>query len=315
MKDTDIQWHPGFVAAINLELIKNRNDLMFEKEYNLNTKPLEVDLLIIKKNSGIEVENKIGQIFRGHNILEYKCPKDQLDIDTYYKVVGYASLYKSYGKTVDCIKAEDVTISLVRDVKPLGLFRYFAEHHCSVSSPYKGIYYIEGPVLFPTQVIVTKELNRKDHIWLRSLSEELEQQDMQDLLKAVRQLTGKYDRELADSVLEVSIQANEQIIEKLIGDESMSQALLDIMEPIIIGNENMSKALLDIMEPKINKIKETVRAEVTEQVTEQVTKAERQKGIKNAIVALRVCGQGDAAIKKAIMEAYGISAREVEEYL
>jgi len=150
MKDTDIQWHPGFVAAINLELIKNRNDLMFEKEYNLNTKPLEIDLLIIKKNSDIEVDNKIGRIFRGHNILEYKSPKDQLDIDVYYKVAGYACLYKSYGETVDCIKAEDITVSLVRDVKPVGLFQYFREHHYPVSRPYKGIYYIEGPVLFPT---------------------------------------------------------------------------------------------------------------------------------------------------------------------
>lgn len=35
MKDTYIQWHPGFVAAMNLELRKNRDDLLFEKEYNL----------------------------------------------------------------------------------------------------------------------------------------------------------------------------------------------------------------------------------------------------------------------------------------
>ena len=51
MKDTDIQWHPGFVAAINLELIKNRNDLIYEKEFNLNTRPLEIDLLIIKRRN------------------------------------------------------------------------------------------------------------------------------------------------------------------------------------------------------------------------------------------------------------------------
>ena len=50
MKDTKVQWHPGFVAAMNLELAKNRNDLIFVKEYNLNTKPLEVDLLVIKSN-------------------------------------------------------------------------------------------------------------------------------------------------------------------------------------------------------------------------------------------------------------------------
>lgn len=285
MKDTDIQWHPGFVAAINLELIKNRSDLTFEKEYNLNTKPLEIDLLIIKKNSDIKVDNKIGRIFRGHNIVEYKSPKDQLDIDVYYKVMGYACLYKSYGETADCIKAEDITLSLVRDTKPVGLFQYFEKHHYLVSCPYEGIYYIEGPVQFTTQVIVTKELDWRNHIWLKSLSEELEQQDMRELLEAVRRLTGKYDRELADSVLEVSIQANEQIIEKLIGDESMSQALLKIMEP------------------EINKIKE------------EAANKERQKGIKSTIVALRICGQEDATIKNAIMEAYGISAKEAEEYL
>ncbi|MCI9427810.1 MAG: hypothetical protein HFI81_08660 [Eubacterium sp.] len=48
MMDKKVQWHPGFVAAMNLELAKSREFLVFEKEYNLNTKPLEIDLLIIK---------------------------------------------------------------------------------------------------------------------------------------------------------------------------------------------------------------------------------------------------------------------------
>lgn len=54
MKDTNIQWHPGFAAAMDLELRENRNDLQYEKEYNLNTKPLEVDLLIINSNFSLE---------------------------------------------------------------------------------------------------------------------------------------------------------------------------------------------------------------------------------------------------------------------
>lgn len=37
-----IQWHPGFVAAIDLELKENRKILTYEKEYNLNTKPLSM---------------------------------------------------------------------------------------------------------------------------------------------------------------------------------------------------------------------------------------------------------------------------------
>ena len=41
MRDSKIQWHPGFVAAMNLELMDYRDGLVFEKEYNLKTKPLE----------------------------------------------------------------------------------------------------------------------------------------------------------------------------------------------------------------------------------------------------------------------------------
>lgn len=59
MKDTNIQWHPGFIGAMNLELLKNWDDLLFEKEYNLNTKPLEIDLLVIRKNTGVQIENEI----------------------------------------------------------------------------------------------------------------------------------------------------------------------------------------------------------------------------------------------------------------
>lgn len=51
MKETKIQWHSAFVSAIGLDLEKNRADLIFEKEYNLNTKPLEIDLLVIKKDA------------------------------------------------------------------------------------------------------------------------------------------------------------------------------------------------------------------------------------------------------------------------
>ena len=57
MKDIKVQWHPGFVAAMNLELAQNRDALVFEKEYNLNAKPLEIDLLVIKKEPSVLIAN------------------------------------------------------------------------------------------------------------------------------------------------------------------------------------------------------------------------------------------------------------------
>ncbi len=285
MEDTKIQWHAAFVSAMDLELAQNRSDLEYYKEYNLNTKPLEVDLLVIKKDAGIEITNEIGKLFRGHNIVEYKSPDDHLNIDSLYKAGAYASLYKSYGKTVDERRAGDITVTLVRERKPSGLFTYFKEHGITYTNPYKGIYQVTNTVLFPTQIIVTKELNPKEHVWLKALSGQMEKQQMRELLEKIEKLDLKIDRELADSVLQVSIGANKQVVEELRGDENMCQALLEIMEP------------------EINKIK----AEVTREVTKE--------GINNTILALRECGQTEDVIKQIISKAYHISFQEAENYL
>ena len=47
---------------------------------------------------------------RKYNIIEYKSSKDELNIDDYYKTVGYACLYKGYGENVDIIPADELTV-------------------------------------------------------------------------------------------------------------------------------------------------------------------------------------------------------------
>lgn len=233
MKEGKVQWHPGFVAAMDLELSANREDLIYEKEYNLNRKPLEIDLLVIKKEKEIQIVNEIGRLFRGHNIMEYKSPEDHCDIDTFYKSGAYAGLYKAYGDTLDARKADDITVSIVREARPEGLFRYFKTHGIRMETPYCGIYYILDAVVFPTQIIVTGELPDKNHRWLRALSGKLKKQDLKELLEEIGGLTQRFDRELADAVLEVSVRANLEAAKGLRGDENMCQALLEIMEPEI----------------------------------------------------------------------------------
>lgn len=88
-------------------------------------------------------------------------------------------------------------------------------------------------MLFPTQIIVTKELDEESHRWLKSLSGKLKKHEMVALLRQIETLEQKFERELADAVLEVSIRANPQIVEELKGEGAMCQALLEIMEPEI----------------------------------------------------------------------------------
>lgn len=63
MSDYKIQWHSGFAAAMDLELAEYRDFLTYEREYNLNRKPLEIDLLVIKKDANIQIKNEIGSFF------------------------------------------------------------------------------------------------------------------------------------------------------------------------------------------------------------------------------------------------------------
>jgi anion-transporting ArsA/GET3 family ATPase len=74
-------------------------------------------------------------------------------------------------------------------------------------------------VLFPTQIIVTKELDEESHRWLKSLWGKLKKHEMVALLRQIETLGQKFERELADAVLEVSIRANPQIVEELKGEE------------------------------------------------------------------------------------------------
>ena len=285
MKESKIQWHSAFTSAMGLDFARDRDDLIFETEYNLNKKPLQIDLLVIKKEASVQIASEIGKLFKGHNILEYKSPEDHLDIDTFYKTLAYACLYKSYGRTVDAIKAEDITISIIREVKPRELFRYFRKHGCDVAKAYGGIYYVGGKTWFPTQIVVTGELDQDAHMWLKGLSENLEKDDIWKMLDERNHMTEKADRELADSVLEVSLSANRKLVEELIGDESMYEALMEIMEP---------------------RIKQREDAKIEE---------ERKKGIQITVKSLRDFGVGKEDIRKVIIKNYGLSESDVDAYL
>ena len=73
-----IQWHPGFYGAAELEFRNNENDLTFSREVLLSKKPLQMDMLIVKKREGAFIDSEIGSLFKTYNVLEYKAPGDTL---------------------------------------------------------------------------------------------------------------------------------------------------------------------------------------------------------------------------------------------
>ena len=228
----NIQWHPGFYGAAELEFISNKGDLEFQREFNLSKEPIRMDLLIIKKLSNVRTENEIGHIFRKFNVVEYKSNDDALSIDDYYKTVGYACLYKGLGETVDQIPANELTISIFRESYPREMFEAMKNLGLEIKERYPGIYYISGKqALFDTQIVVTKQLDRETHRTLRVLSKHVKEEDIRRFVEKATQMSEPGDRNNVDAVLQVSVSANKEIYEAIRRcDKVMCEALRELMK-------------------------------------------------------------------------------------
>ena len=228
----NIQWHPGFYGAAELEFLSNKGDLAFQREFHLSKEPIRMDLLIIKKLTDIRIENEIGHIFRKFNVVEYKSPDDALSIDDYFKTVGYACLYKGLGETVDQIPANELTVSIFRETYPRELFEAMGHLGLEIEERYPGIYYISGKqALFHTQIVVTKQLGKETHRTLRVLSKHVKEEDVRAFVKEAIQISEPGDRNNVDAVLQVSVSANKEVYAAIRRcDKVMCEALRELMK-------------------------------------------------------------------------------------
>ena len=230
MESDKQQWHPAFCGATELELRENRNDLTFEDEHYLSRAPMRIDMLVVKKHPTAIIKNEIGKIFRGHNLIEFKGFGDSLSIDTLYKGIAYACLYKSMGKRVDEIPAEEVSLTFMRVAYPKKLFTELREKGCKVEERYPGIYYLIGNVIFPIQVIVIKDLDSEKHAGLKILTKEAKEEDIRKFLTEARLAKEPGDLANIDAILQVSVSANRKSYETVREDKDMCQALRELMQ-------------------------------------------------------------------------------------
>lgn len=252
LEAVNIQWHPGFYGAAELEFLSNKDDLEFQREFNLSKEPIRMDLLIIKKLSDVRIKNEIGHIFRKFNVVEFKSPDDALSIDDYYKTVGYACLYKGLGETVNQIPANELTISIFRESYPREMFEAMKNLRLEIKERYPGIYYISGKqALFDTQIVVTKQLDRETHRTLRVLSKHVKEEDIRRFVEKATQMSEPGDRNNVDAVLQVSVSANKEIYEAIRRcDKVMCEALRELMKEDFeqTKQETLLEAIKNLME-------------------------------------------------------------------
>ena len=196
-----VYWHGAFFEALQLEFHQYRDSLAFFDEHQLSKESLVIDVIVIKKAQGVQIKKNIGEIFRGHNLFEYKSERDSLGVRDYDKVMGYAYLYASFTPA----NVNDMTVSFAVTVHPRELLACLAsERGLTVSDSGSGIFRIGGEA-FPVQIIESKKLPRTENLFLRNLRSSLDADDVKETAKAYRELRAFDSRNV---YLDKLIQAN-----------------------------------------------------------------------------------------------------------
>lgn len=273
-----LDWHSGFEGSLQLSLRNYAADIEIEREHSLSKEPIRIDFLVVKKNTGVIIDNAIGRDFRTHNLIEYKNPNDELNIDVLWKTIGYAGLYKSLGRSVDEIRAEEITISIFRARKPVKLFKQLDEAGYVVSKLYPGVYQISGVVTIPINIIVTSELGDKELGALKILTINPAEEDVRLFINEASKFTEPSDKANASAVLRVSANANKELFEKIEGDKYMGDVIRELF-------------------------------------AEDYEKRGLSKGISGAVDILKDMGLSDEAIVSKITTQFDLTEEQAKTYL
>jgi len=221
----DIQWHPAFLEALQMELDEYRHALQFIPEHQLTTKPLRIDLVIIKKTADIPIRKNIAAIFRSVNILEYKSPGISLGVKGFYHAYAYACLYQS----LNPVEMSGLTLTFVKSGYPRELIRHLEEERkYAVEETLPGIYSVKGDIV-PIQIVDNRRLSEAENLWLKELDNLLGAEQIQRLTKEVERL-GNAAR--LKAYLHVIAQANPKSLQEAYEMSDIALTLDKVLEEV-----------------------------------------------------------------------------------
>lgn len=212
-----IEYHYGFYGAVHAEYEPMNIDMEYLQEHELGNEPVRMDMLIIKHEER-PLTDPVGSFFRTYNVLEYKSPVDSLTEDDFYKVQGYALLYKGI---TGGVPLSGMTVSIFRHIYPRDMISKLRGNGLTVEEAHPGVYRVRGAVSVPAQIVVTSKLPRDGYEAFRALSKDATKEDIAKLLSNTDPQMFDYIR----PVLEVSISINRDIFEEIKEDGAMSEAV------------------------------------------------------------------------------------------
>ena len=152
-----------------------------------------------------------------------------------------------------------------------------------IEEKYPGVYYITGVVAIPTQFILTSSLSKDFHVCLRVLSNKASEDDIKRFIEIANTFTEPIDKQNADAVMNVSINANREVYDKIRKE-----------------NPFMCQALRELMKDEIQ---------------EEIQTAEEKAVDKSTVAHIKNLMKKLGLDAKAAMETLGISAADQLRYM
>lgn len=169
-----VNWHEAASCAMQIELREYSDILEYKSEYLLGKNNYRIDLLIIKKLADIKILKNIARIFQTFNLFEIKGLGSSVDMDSYYKTIGYAGLFINQTGKRGQYSSLDISLSFLSCHYPRKLITHLRkERKIIVEKSSPGVYHINKET-FDAQIIVTKELLPEQNLYLRCLTNSLQ---------------------------------------------------------------------------------------------------------------------------------------------
>ena len=138
---------------------------------------------------------------------------------------------------MDEIPAEEITITLIRDRKPVKLMQELEKSGYECKKETAGIYYVYG-VMFPVQIIASSELDTDMHVQLKALTNQLNETVMRQYLLEVSAFAER-EKNLADIVLQVIVNSNMEKVREWKGSERIMCEALRVLMADELNEERM----------------------------------------------------------------------------
>lgn len=191
-----------------------------------------------------------------------------------------------------------IRLELIKELKQEGL---------SVDKKSAGIYQVNFPILGGIYILVTRELDKQEHIWLTSLSNHMCEEDTRTLLRETGKLTQKDDREYADAVLQIAMERNKELFDREKEDADMCEAFWELFQPEIEAEKKNSELC--------GKKQGIEIGEYTKLISQIGRKIQRGKDIAAISDALEESEDIIRPIYEAVLASPNLSAGQIYEQL